>query len=235
MEVRTRFNPSVTGTLHLGHLFTLLVNEYHAHSRAGKFYIRFDDDSSIIRKMPKEERSRILKSMIDDINWLNIQIDGWIWQSEILSKVKSKLDELGYEELPETEVGEYKLPLFVRMGTSWTPFPYVCQQTVERVVMDNMLGITFIIRGDDFSTEHSYYLNLCQRFGFPPPEFVFLPRLESIQGDISKTNGGYKISDYRNNGYSATNLKKMIASYCLKYPANGWELYNIKSNPRLDF
>ena len=43
--VNTRLNPTLNGTVHLGHLFTLLVNEYYAHSRNGKFFIRFDDDS----------------------------------------------------------------------------------------------------------------------------------------------------------------------------------------------
>lgn len=234
METKTRFSPTINGTLHCGHLFALLVNEYFAHSRNGKIYIRFDDDNATVKAMPQDLVKRINDSQEEDIKWLELQVDGWSWQSVLIPEVKKKLDNLGYKPIPEIKEGEHKLPYFIRMGTRWTVFPYVCQQTAERVVMDNMQGITHVIRGDDFATEYSLYCYLCQQFDFPTPEFIFLPRLESLYGDISKTNGGYKIADFRNNGYTAEQLKKMIAETCLWYSNNGFELYNIKPNPRIN-
>jgi glutamyl/glutaminyl-tRNA synthetase len=233
--VNTRLNPTLNGDLHLGHIFTLLVNEYYAHSHYGKFYVRFDDDNTVIKKYQTEEdTTRFLKSQLDDIYWLKVRVDGFIQQSEILPEVKDKLDKLGYEPIPEIEYEDHKYPYFIRMGTRWIPFPYVVQQTVERVIMDNMLDITHVIRGDEFSTEYSLYCYFCSKFRLPIPEFIFISRLEGIYGDISKTYGGYKIADFRNKGYTSDKLKEMIASACLYYPKNGYELYNIKPNPKIN-
>ena len=233
--VITRFNPTVSGNLHLGHVFTLLVNEEFAHSRGGKFYVRFDDDNIMLHPFSEDEMKRTINSQIEDMEWLNIKIDfHWIFQSDLHHEVNKRLRNLRYAMMPETKQGEFKLPLFIRMGTTYIPYPYVSHQTVERVIMDNMLGITHVIRGDDFATEFSLYCYFCQRFNFPTPEFIFLPRLISVYGDISKTNGGYKISDFRENGYSPEQLKRMLAEACLIYPNNGWEIYNIKSNPKIN-
>ena len=136
--------------------------------------------------------------------------------------------------MPEIKSDKHKHPFFIRMGTDYLIYPYVVQQTAERVVMDYMLNITHVIRGEDFVSEYSLYCYFCQRFWFPTPEFIFLPRLAGSYGDISKTKGGYKVSDFRNNGYTPEKLKAMIAKACLWYPNNGYELYNIKPNPRIN-
>lgn len=233
--VVTRFNPSVTGKLHLGHIFTMLVNEYYAHSRDGKFYIRFDDDNLQVHPFTDKEMKETLKSQIEDMEWLEIDIDGdLVYQSDLHPEINRILRELEYEAMPDEKQGYYKIPYFIRMGTTYIPYPYTAQQTAERVIMDSMLGVTHVIRGDDFATEFSLYCYFCQRFSLPTPEFIFLPRLVSTCGDISKTNGGYKISDFRENGYTASQLKRMLAEACLIYPNNGWEIYNIKSNPRIN-
>lgn len=232
----TRFSPTLNGQLHFGHAFTMLVNEYIAHSTGGKFFIRFEDIDYLVRIQTKEKTEAIRKSQIEDIDWLGLSVDGWQVQSEELYAVKEFL------EIPknkafmiyEKDCLDFVTPLVIRMGTDWAAIPYVPQQTAERVVMDYNLGITHVIRGDDFVTEYSLYGYFCDRFGFPFPQHVFLPRLASIYGDISKTHGGYKIADFRNEGYSAKELKRLITKACVIYPENGFELYNIKSNPRLN-
>ncbi len=106
------------------------------------------------------------------------------------------------------------------------------QQTAERVIGDYMLGVDLIIRGDEFLTEFSLYRFLCDLLNVPAPKFVFLPRLQSGFGDISKTNGGYTLTEYRALGYSPSEVKGWVERACLQYPAIGWEFYNIKRNPR---
>ena len=234
MITTTRLNPTLNGYLHWGHTFTMLVNEYFARTHGGRFFVRFDDSSDIVTSMPTKETEDIMVSQIDDINWLGMAVDKWVSQKDILPEVRAILIEFNYEFMPEVPLGKHKLPYFPRMGTSWIPYPYVVQQIAERVVMDNMEGVTHLIRGDDFATEYSLYCYFCQRFEFRTPEFVFLPRLSSVHGDISKTNGGYKVSDFRNKGGTPEQLKEMLEKACLYYPSNGWELYNIKPNPRID-
>lgn len=230
--VVTRFSPTVNGRLHLGHAMTLLINEYFAHSRGGKFFVRFDDEISY--GLSHDTIKAIMLSQSDDIDWLvGDRVDNWISQVTILPDVRKKLDALGYEFMQEVPLGKHKLPYFPRMGTSWIPYPYVVQQIAERVVMDNMENVTHLIRGDDFATEYSLYCYFCERFCFAIPEFIFLPRLSSLYGDISKTNGGYKVSDFRTKGFSPEQLDEMLRNACLYYPNNGWEIYNIKPNPVL--
>jgi len=230
----TRFSPTSNGILHLGHMFALLVNEYIAHTTGGKFYVRFDDLNTLSSHFSVEKLSMILHSQMEDIKWLGLEVDGWMWQSALLPDVRQQIVDSGHKVFPDVAQADHKIPYFVRMTTDWVAFPYVCQQTAERVIMDHAIGVTHLIRGDDFATEYALYCYFCQLFDYPIPEFVFLPRLSGISGDISKSHGGYKIVNFREEGYSPDKLKQLMMEACLHYPKNGWELYNIRSNPRLN-
>ena len=67
----------------------------------------------------------------------------------------------------------------------------------------------------------------------PEPEHVYTPRLLSYHGDITKTNGGYKIAELRANGYTPQDVRAMLAKACLHVPPNGWTLDNLRTEPRL--
>lgn len=226
----TRWNPSANGPLHLGHIFTLLVNEYFAKKYSGKFYIRFDDTSPNILEMKHSMVDEIIEEQLDDVKWLKIQYDDIIYQSEVQREVEKKLKVFGHIPLEEKKIGHY-LPIFVRLGMSFVPYPYAPEQIVERVIMDNMLSVTHVIRGEDFSTEYSLYMYYCQKYFLFQPEFIFLPRLMCSRGDISKTNGGNTIKELRGKGYSADDVISLLEKSCLYYPYNGWEIYNIRPNP----
>jgi glutamyl/glutaminyl-tRNA synthetase len=211
----------------------MLVNEYIAHSTGGKFFVRFEDVDYLVRLQSKEETNAIHHSQMQDIEWLDLNVDDFVYQSSILEETRNFIKDYDCVVYEKDEL-YFKVPLVIRMGTDWMAIPYVPQQTAERVYMDAVLGITHVIRGDDFVTEYSLYAYFCDKFGFPIPQHIFLPRLIGLKGEISKTNGGYKIEDFRNEGYTAKELKQMIAKACLIYPLNGFELYNIKSNPRIN-
>ena len=226
----TRFNPSATGNLHIGHLMTLLINEQFAHQNDGYFIVRFDDTTPPM--LPKQIEKIILDQK-EILKWLNIQMDAWETESELLSEVRNRLDKLGHVYV--NDFGYHELPIYTRfINTTWTAFPYVPQQTAERVVMDNMSKVTHVIRGEEFALEYSLYRYYCDKFKFPAPKFVFLPRLEGRRGDISKTAGGYSIAELRGDGYTAQDIKDMLAKACLSCPQNGWYLYNLKREPRID-
>jgi len=184
--------------------------------------------------LPKQvEKIRINQREI--IEWLGINVDVWEIESEILNVVRETLDGLGHEYV--NDFGYHELPIYTRyINTTWTAFPYVPQQTAERVVMDVMNGITHIIRGEEFALEYSLYRYYYDKFKFklPAPKFIFLPRLEGRRGDISKTAGGYSIAELRGDGYTAQDIKDMLAKACLSCPQNGWYLYNLKREPRID-
>jgi glutamyl/glutaminyl-tRNA synthetase len=97
-----------------------------------------------------------------------------------------------------------------------------------------MSGITHVIRGEEFALEYSLYRCYCDKFKLPAPKFIFLSRLEGRHGDISKTAGGYSIAELRGDGYTAQDIKDMLAKAGLSCPQNGWYLYNLKREPRID-
>jgi glutamyl/glutaminyl-tRNA synthetase len=230
----TRFNPSVTGALHLGHIYTLLVNERLSHQQGGKCFVRFDDTSQGIQiEMEHKERIEpIIENQTKDIEWLGIEIDGWQLQSDFVSNHADDFIRLRKEL---TDPYPHTMPISIRMGANWMPYPYTPYQTAERVVMDHDLGVTHLIRGDDFFLEYSLYYYFCDTFQFPMPEYILLPRLLNCRGDnISKTNGKYTIAELRGDGYSPKDIIKLIEKACLNWCPNGWSLYNLKREPRLE-
>lgn len=231
----TRFNPTTNGYLHLGHAYALMINERFAHDQGGKFIVRFDDTSPTVLALSDQAKLNILESQEEDIDWLDIQVDSWQYQSVLMDGINYTLKTSGLDDLIDAAEGAHILPTFIRMmGTDWLPYPYVPRQTAERVIMDATLGATHLIRGEEFTLEFGLYCYFCEFLGYPRPEFVFLPRLTDKDGkDISKTNGGYKIRELRDAGYSATEVKNLIAYASLVWPANGWKLHNLKVAPRL--
>jgi len=233
----TRWNPTTNGAIHLGHIYCLLVNERFAHESGGKFYIRFDDtDQAVTIEMEHPERTvEIEKRQREDVEWLGIPVDGWQTQSDILDDVHKEMKKYINKYTMFPDPYPHIMPISIRMGTTWIPYPYTPFQTAERVIMDHMLGITHVIRGEDFLTEYSLYRYFCDVFERPHPKFICLPRLTDKYGrDVSKTNGGYTITEFRNNGYTSGYIKRMLELACLNWPNNGWGLHNLKQNPRLE-
>ncbi len=89
MTFRTRFAPSPTGPLHLGHAYSALVAQDIAHSNDGTFLLRIEDiDQS--RARPQWEAQ-----IFDDLNWLGL---AWsvpvMRQSERLPRYREALKAL---------------------------------------------------------------------------------------------------------------------------------------------
>lgn len=70
MTVRTRFAPSPTGRLHLGHAYSAMVARNFARERGGEFLLRHEDiDSSRVRE-------EFYTGIEDDLRWLGLDWDG---------------------------------------------------------------------------------------------------------------------------------------------------------------
>jgi len=70
MAVVTRFAPSPTGELHLGHAFSALIAWQRARAAGGAFLLRIEDID--IRRCKREYETAIL----DDLHWLGLDWDG---------------------------------------------------------------------------------------------------------------------------------------------------------------
>lgn len=73
MIFRTRFAPSPTGPLHLGHAYSALLAHDMARKTGGVFHLRMDDiDQS-------RARAEWAAQIEDDLHWLGIDWDGPVW------------------------------------------------------------------------------------------------------------------------------------------------------------
>jgi glutamyl-Q tRNA(Asp) synthetase len=91
----TRFAPSPTGYLHLGHAFSAYTAWKHARSSAaGRFLLRLEDID------PTRCRPEYATAIQNDLLWLGLTPDGPVrTQSEHLSDYRAVLDELSEQRL----------------------------------------------------------------------------------------------------------------------------------------
>lgn len=89
MRIVTRFAPSPTGPLHLGHAFSALLAHDFARRRDGAFLLRIEDID------PGRSRPEHVDAIIEDLIWLGLDWDGEIlFQSERLDLYRGALDRL---------------------------------------------------------------------------------------------------------------------------------------------
>ena len=87
--VITRFAPSPTGYLHLGHACSALIAERAAREAGGRFLLRIEDIDTV-RSRPEFDAA-----IIEDLTWLGLRWDGDIRrQSEHMDDYHAALDRL---------------------------------------------------------------------------------------------------------------------------------------------
>ena len=69
-SVVTRFAPSPTGRLHLGHAYSALLAHDFARARGGSFLLRIEDID------PGRSRPDHIEGIVEDLSWLGIGWDG---------------------------------------------------------------------------------------------------------------------------------------------------------------
>ena len=152
MKYNTRFNPTVNGPLHIGHLYAILVNHREAQRSGGKFFFRFDDTQRGWNyNLGSKQVEQYRQLMMDDMRWLGIE-PIYSSQAEIMPKVDGMLrDVFGYEPDIEHFFGEYGTEL---AGYDHPFYPYTDRLTAEKVIMDGIRlyklsypGIGFDYRG----------------------------------------------------------------------------------------
>ncbi len=90
----TRFAPSPTGYLHLGHAFSALFAWRHARDAGGQFLLRLEDID------PSRCRPEYAAAILEDLAWLGIDWDGEVRvQSLHLPEYRAALDQLAARSL----------------------------------------------------------------------------------------------------------------------------------------
>jgi glutamyl-Q tRNA(Asp) synthetase len=89
MSIVTRFAPSPTGHLHLGHAFSALIAWRRAREAGGRFLLRLEDID------PTRCRAEFAASILEDLAWLGLDWDGEVRvQSQHLPAYRAALDTL---------------------------------------------------------------------------------------------------------------------------------------------
>lgn len=88
-SIVTRFAPSPTGDLHLGHVFAAKFARDFAHQHGGRFILRFEDiDHTRVRP-------EFYQRIRDDLEWLGLTPDEEVpWQSQRLHHYRQALEQL---------------------------------------------------------------------------------------------------------------------------------------------
>ena len=88
--MRTRFAPSPTGPLHLGHAFSAILAHDMARAAGGEFLLRMEN-TDLERSRPESEAL-----ILADLAWLGLDWDGPVHrQSDHLAAYNARLDSLG--------------------------------------------------------------------------------------------------------------------------------------------
>jgi len=94
MQVVSRFAPSPTGRLHLGHAYSAMLAHDFARARGGAFLLRIEDID------PGRARPEHVDGIIEDLAWLGLRWDGrLVFQSARLAMYAEALARLKAEGL----------------------------------------------------------------------------------------------------------------------------------------
>src|SRR3989344_6136130 len=228
MEVRTRFAPSPTGSLHIGGVRTALYAYLIAKKNNGKFYLRIEDT----------DRARFVEGAVEDIietiKWLGLDFDGEVvFQSErkkIYEEHAQKLVKAGkaYEKegaiwfkinLKGTTVitdlsGNRKLEIpnsdqkdFVILKSDGFPTYHLAH-----VVDDHLMQTNPVIRGAEWISSLPKHVMLFNTLGWEIPNYAHLPViLGPDKSKLSKRHGAKAVSEFRQDGFLAEAILNYMA------------------------
>ncbi|KQS49901.1 glutamyl-Q tRNA(Asp) synthetase [Sphingomonas sp. Leaf198] len=86
--VVTRFAPSPTGRLHLGHAVSAIRAHDYARERGGRFLLRIEDIDGT------RSRPEFVAGILEDLGWLGLRWDSLVFQSERLATYDVALEAL---------------------------------------------------------------------------------------------------------------------------------------------
>jgi glutamyl/glutaminyl-tRNA synthetase len=231
IKYNCRFCPTVSGWLHLGHLYMCLVNIAEAQRTGGQFIVRWDDTQRIWnRKFTQHQLMELKLTMQIDLKWAGVDPDRWSAQSDLMQQALDLAHYLDYD-LPDDTYDD--LQTVEVIGDAAPYYPANERLTAEHVLMDHIEGVNLVIRGRDLITEANAYLILAHQLGFARTRHIYIPRLDFPGDVVSKTAGNFKLKDYRAAEIDPDEIIIRLACDCLKDAGGGWFADNVKSRPVL--
>ena len=96
------------------------------------------------------------------------------------------------------------------------------------IIDDMHMGVTHIVRGDEFISSTPKFISLYQALGITPPKFVSLPPIlrEDKTKKLGKRDGAKDILEYRSDGYLPEAMLNFLA-FIGWHPGSDQELYRL--------
>jgi len=235
MKYNTRFNPTITGPLHIGHLYLALVNANEAHRTGGKFIVRADDTQDYWNHWIKKDQQDAYYEDYQEQLGLFMDVDIWARQSEMLTSREIIGDNPHLEcLLPKNWGGMQKIEW--RSNANMRVFQYEFSIVIEKVIWDYWQKVNLLIRGEDLITEAQFYEHLTFILRLPTIRQIYLPKLftvdsqDNIRSTISKSERTYSL-ETQLNAFGAEETLYLLRKACLIDPDGEFLVDNIKSNP----
>jgi glutamyl-tRNA synthetase len=237
-QVRVRFAPSPTGSLHIGGARTALFNWLFARHNGGKFILRIEDTD---RSRNTEQAAQ---AIYDGLKWLGLNWDegphvggnfGPYFQSqrnEIYERAFKKLQDAGHI-FEDAGAARFRSPrehvVVDDIVCGKIDFDLSNEEThpditVRRpdgswifhfvnVVDDIEMKISHVIRGEDHLSNTPKHIELYRALGATPPQFAHIPLIMNRDGaKMSKRDQGASVAYYIQRGF----LPQAVRNYlCL--------------------
>src|SRR3990170_923907 len=195
MDVRVRFAPSPTGSLHLGKALTAVANRRFADAAGGVLVLRIDDTDPSRTVEGGEDAIR------GDLAWLGVTFDeGPVRQSGrgalYAQAAERAVDSGAAERDPE---GAVRL---ARDGTTLLRADGTATYQLASVTDDLDLGITHVIRGNDHRPNLDVQRRIARAIGGELPEVIHHGLVLGVDGKkLSKRHGHSSIAELRHEGF----------------------------------
>jgi glutamyl-tRNA synthetase len=229
MTFNTRIAPSPTGPLHLGTVRTLYFNWLAARASGGRFYLRIDDTD--------KDRSDIkwVNQIFDTMLWLGLDWDGTHIQSERMDIYQACADSLIDRGHAKRDGLRVHLDLGVLVfPPKWTdeiagdvPISLSNLTGAEKMTLiksDGMptyhfascvddidLGINFVIRGVDHTTNTAKHVLLYRLLGGQLPKYAHIGLLRHKKKKLSKRDAEASFQHYTDKGYDPDAVLNFLA------------------------
>jgi len=225
-KVVTRFAPSPTGFMHVGGVRTALYAWFWARKNNGQFILRIEDTDK------EREVAGSIEHIQKSLKWLGLNWDQGpdiggphapYIQSErldIYKKYAEKLTKAGHTYLDGQAI-KFKIP--EKKRTKWNDLvwgelsagPEALDDFVliksdgyptynfAHIVDDISMGVTHVVRGQEFISSTPKFLAVYEALGVIPPLFVTTPPIMGASGNkkLSKRDGAKDILEYEKEGY----------------------------------
>jgi glutamyl-tRNA synthetase len=226
-NMRVRFAPSPTGTLHIGGARTALYNWLLARKHSGTFVLRIEDTDRE-RSTPEN-----VEQIYDALRWLELDWDeGPISQAERIDRHKEEIARLVDEGHAYLDEGAVRLRVpdegqtvvndvirgeivfehsaiddFVIARSDGSPL-----YNLAVAVDDRDMGITHVVRGADHISNTPRQLMILKALGAEPPIYAHVPLLHGPDGKkLSKRHGAASVQELRDTGYLPEAVRNYIA------------------------